>query len=72
MARKDLLLDLDTDPDRRVTITTSAGRSYTARVRRIAEVNVERLDPQPPIERIELELGNVEVVPAEGDQAAKR
>ena len=67
MSRKDLLLDIAASET--ITITTSAGRSFTARVRKHKTVNLETY---PPVELLSLELGGIEVVPAEGDQVAKR
>lgn len=64
-ARKDLLADIVTD--NAVTITTSTGRSYTAPVR---EHTVRDLELGPPVERLELLLGRIELVeaaPAEAD-----
>ncbi len=63
--RKDLLADLAADP--KITITTSAGRSYTARVHNPVIRDRESL---PPIERIGLEVGRIELAqeaPAEAD-----
>jgi len=59
MARKDLLLDLLADPGRRIVITTSAGRSYTAYARGLRSHDLEIC---PPVERLELDLGSIEPV----------
>lgn len=65
--RKELLEDLAVDLTLTIKITTSAGRSYTARVRRQGKRDLELF---PPIELLELELGRIELVeesPAEAD-----
>jgi hypothetical protein len=59
MSRKDLLLDIAASET--ITITTAAGRSYTARVRKH---KASDLEVHPPVELLSLELGGIEAVPA--------
>lgn len=65
--RKELLEDLRADLTMTVTITPASGRSFTARVRKFGQRDLELF---PPIELLELELGRIELVeesPAEAD-----
>lgn len=64
MSRKDLLADLAASTE--ITITTSSGRSFTARAR---VQKVRDLDLYPPIELLDVELGRIEVVAAPGEAA---
>lgn len=67
--RKELLQDLRADLTMTVTITPASGRSYTARVRKFEQRDLELF---PPIELLELELGRIELVEAAPAEANMR
>lgn len=63
--RKDLLADLAADP--KITITTSSGRSYTAKVGRTSKRDLETM---PPLEMLDAQISRIELAeeaPAEAD-----
>ena len=57
--RKDLLADLAADP--KITITTSSGRSYTAKVGRTSKRDLETM---PPLEMLDAQISRIELVEA--------